>query len=50
MKSVGASAKRYFVGLVFVIEGSRWGETAVRGTERNGIVWDWYCLLLAACG
>jgi len=26
------------------------GETVVRGTERNGIVWDWYWLLGAARG
>jgi len=43
-------AKRYCVGLVLVIGGSRGGETAVRGTERNGSVWDWYWLLGAAEG
>ena len=31
-------AERYCVGLVLVIGGSRGGERAVRGTERNGIV------------
>jgi len=36
------------VGLVLVIGGSRGSETAVRGTERIGIVWDWYWLLGAA--
>ena len=28
--------------------GQQGGETAVRGTGRNGIVWDWYWLLGAA--
>jgi len=28
--------------------GQQGGERAVRGTERNGIVWDWYWLLVAA--
>ena len=41
-------AERYCVGLVLVIGGSRVSETAVRGTERNGIVWDWYWFLGSA--
>jgi len=35
------------MGLVLGIGGSR-GETAVRGTERNGIVWDCHWLLVGA--
>jgi len=38
-------AERYCVGLVLVIGCSRWGERAVRGRERNGLVFDWYWLL-----
>jgi len=30
--------------------GQQGGETAVRGTVRKGIVWDWYWLLGAAGG
>ena len=35
-------AERYCVGLVLFIGSSKWGERAVRGRERNGLVWDWY--------
>ena len=37
-----------FCGKGIVYWGKKGGETAARGTERNGIVWDWYWLLGAA--
>ena len=43
-------AERYCVGLLLLNGGSRWGETALRGTEWNVIVWDWYWLLWAGGG
>ena len=39
-----------FCGTGTVYWMQKWGETAARGTERNGIVWDWYWLLGGAGG